>query len=64
MLEIGRNLDFGEEALDAEHCTEFGLEDLERDLAVVLEIAREVDGGHPALAHEAIDDVTPGKCGV
>ena len=64
MLEIGRHLDFGQEALDAKYGTEFGLEDLECDLAVVLEVTREIDRGHPAFADEAIDDVSPGKGGI
>src|SRR4051794_30932793 len=50
MLEIRRDLDLGDEALGAEHGTELRVEDLERHLAIVLEIAGEVDGGHASGA--------------
>ena len=38
MLEVGRDLDFGQEPLCSHYRCEFGLEDLERDLALVLEV--------------------------
>ena len=50
MLEIGGDLDLGEEAFGADDGAEFGLEDLDGDLAVVLEVVREVDRGHAARA--------------
>ena len=51
------------EPLGAEHGGELGLEDLERDLAVVLEVLGEVDGGHAALAQLALDAVAVGEGG-
>ena len=47
---------------DAEHRAELGAEHLERDLAVVLEVAGEVDGGHAARAELALDDVPIIEC--
>ena len=61
MLEVRRDLDLGEEPLDAEHGAELRVEHLERDVAVVLEVAREVDGGHAAAADLALDGVAIGE---
>ena len=55
--EAGRGLDFAEEALGAECGGEFGAEHLDGDLAVVLEVLGEVDGGHAALAELALDAI-------
>ena len=55
MLQVRGDLDLGEKALDAEHRAELRLEHLERDLAVVLDVAREVDGRHAAGADLALD---------
>src|SRR5262249_49436797 len=38
-------------------------QDLKRDVAIVLEIARQIDGGHSAGADFALDGVTIGKGG-
>ena len=57
----GRDLDLGKESLHAKHCAQFGLEHLERDLALVLEVLRQVDVGHAALAELALDGVTAGE---
>ena len=43
------------------HGGEFGLELLERDLAVVLEILGKVDGRHATLAEMSLDAVAAGK---
>ena len=61
MLEIRRDLDLGEKPLDAEHRAEVRLEDLERDVAVVAQIAREVDGRHAARADLTLDLVMRGE---
>ncbi len=53
MLEIGRDLDLGQEALAAEDGGELGVQDLDGDLAAVLEVFGEVDGGHATLAQLA-----------
>ena len=63
MLQARGGLDLHQEALGAEHGGEFGLEDLHRHLAVVLEVLGEVDGGHAARAELALDQVTVGEGG-
>ena len=52
-----------EEPLGAEHRAELGAEDLEGDLAIVLQVAGEVDDGHAAGAELALDDVAVVECG-
>ena len=61
MVQPGRDLDLGEEPLDAQHRAQLGPEHLERDLAVVLEVGGEVDGGHAAGAELALDPVALGE---
>ena len=63
MLERRRGLDFHHEALGADHGGELRLQDLERHLAVVLEVLGEVHGGHAALAEFALDAVAVGQRG-
>src|SRR5215204_7104655 len=58
MIEPRRDLDLGEEPLGAE----LGAEDLERDLAIQLAVAGEVDDGHPTGAELALDDVPVVEC--
>ncbi len=64
MLQRGSGLDLDHEALGAEHGGQLRLEDLDRDLAVVLEILRQVDRGHAAGAEFALDAVAIGQRGV
>ena len=47
MLEPGGDPDLAQEALGAERGAELGVQDLERDRAVVLEIVGEVDVAMP-----------------
>ena len=61
MLERRGGLDLLDEPLGAEHGGELGLQDLDRDLAVVLEVLGQVDRGHPALAELALDPVAVGE---
>ena len=61
MLEVGGGLDLAEEALAADCGGQFGPQDLDRDLAIVLEILGEVDGGHAARAELALDAVAVGE---
>ena len=61
MLQRRGGLDLHHEPLGAEHGGEFGLEDLERDLAVVLQVLGEVHGRHAALAELALDAVAVGE---
>src|SRR5690242_16079009 len=55
--------DLGQEAFGAEDGGELGAEDLEGDLAVVLQGVGEVDGGHAAAAERAFDGVAVGEAG-
>ena len=57
MLEICGDGYLREESLGAEHRAELGLENLERDFALVPDVSREVDGGHFAGADLALDGV-------
>ena len=61
MLELGGDLDLAGEPLAAERGGELGAEDLHGDLAVVLEVLGEVDGGHAAGAELALDAVAVGE---
>ena len=57
MLQPRRELDLVEEPAGAEEGADLGLEELDRDLAIMLGVAREVDGRHPALANRSLNDV-------
>ncbi len=57
MLEVGRRLDLGQEPLGTDYRCEFGLEDLERDFPLVLQVVREIDRRHPALTEFGLDAV-------
>ena len=61
VLEVRGDADLGEEALDAHHRGEVGVQDLERDVSVVFEVAREIDGRHAPGADLALDDVAIGE---
>src|SRR5690349_3053477 len=50
MLEIRRDLNLRLKSIDADYRAEVRTEDLERDLAIVPEIAREIDLRHAAFA--------------
>ena len=57
------SLDFAEEPLGAEDRGELRPEHLDGDLAVVLEVRRQVDRGHPAVAELALEAVAVGERG-
>ena len=61
MLEPGGEADLAEEALGAEGGGELGVEDLEGDGAVVLEVLGEEDGGHATAAELALERVAAAK---
>ena len=63
MLEIRGDLNLRLESIDTNDRAKVGTQHLERDLAIVPEIAREVDLRHPALTHEAIDGVATSESG-
>jgi len=61
MAQSRGKLDLAEEAFAAQRFGDIGAEDLYRDLASVLAIVGEVDGGHTALAELAIEAVAVGE---
>ena len=61
--EIGSGGDLAEEAFGADRGGEFGLEHLYGHLTIVLDVMREVDGGHAALTELTLDAVAVGQCG-
>ena len=61
MLQVRGDADLAQKPLDAEHRAELGVEHLERDVALVPEVAREVDGRHAAGADLALDGVAAGE---
>ena len=48
------------EPIGSKHGRQFRAQDFERDLPVVLEILREIDGGHTAIAEATFDPVAIG----
>ena len=62
VLQIGGDANLAQESLDAEHGAELGVEHLERDETVVLEITREVHRGHAAATELALDRVAARQC--
>src|SRR5207249_2873515 len=58
VLKLCREADLSKEPLGAQDSRQLGAEHLERDRAVVLEIASEIDRGHPTAAELTLDRVT------
>ena len=63
VVEGGGQPDFAQEAVPAQRLREIVAEHLDRHLAVVLEVAREVHRGHAALAELALDAIAVGQGG-
>ena len=61
MIEAGRDADLAEESLVGDRAREIGIEHLDRDVAVVLQIAREEHGRHAAMPELALDRVPPAE---
>jgi len=57
MLKTRSRLDLDNEPLGTKNRGELRLEDLECNLAIVLEVLSEIDGGHTTLAQLPIDAV-------
>ena len=55
-----RARDLLHEAVGAQHRSELRLEHLQRDLALVLEVFGEIDGGHAPGAEFALDAIAIG----
>ena len=61
MLQRGGDADLAEEPLAAEHRGEVGTEHLDRHLARVADVAREVDGGHASVPELTEEFVAAGE---
>ncbi len=57
MREIGRNADLSQEALGPERGGQLGPQDLDRDLAMVLQVLSEIVRRHPASTDLVLDGV-------
>ena len=57
MLKLGSRVNLGEEALAAQGRAEIGVQDLDRHIAVVLEVMSEIDRGHATRAEFALDAI-------
>ena len=55
VIQSRRDADLAQEALAGDRACEVGLEHLDGDVAIVLEVVREVDGRHAAAAELALD---------
>ena len=53
MLQVGRGLDLGQEALGPDDRSQFRFQNLQRDLPLVAQIVSQVDRRHPALTELA-----------
>jgi len=63
MLEPGGEVDLAEEPLAAEPGGDLGVEHLESDGAIVLEVLGQVDRGHATGTEIALDPVAVGERG-
>ena len=61
MIEPSTDADLPQESLGAERGGDLGVHHLERHVAVVAEIVREIDRGHAAAAELALDRVAAGQ---
>ena len=57
MVEPRGRADLAQEAIGTQRMRQLGAEHLERHFAIVLQVAGEIDGGHPADAELALDRV-------
>src|SRR6476620_1384247 len=57
MLELCSHLDFGKETLCTKRSAQVGVQHLDRDVAPVLQVVRQVDSRHPAGAKLALDAI-------
>ncbi len=63
VLKPSLNADFAEESLGAERRGQLGLEHLDRDVAIVLEVVRPIDIGHTAAPDLTVERITVRKRG-
>ena len=64
MLQVGRELDLGQEPLGADHGRELGPEHLQGHPPGVADVLGQVDGGHAAGADLALEPVAVGQGGL
>jgi hypothetical protein len=64
VLQVGRYLDLTQETLDPNDGAEVGLQDLQRDAAIVPDIAGEVYRRHPTFPDEPFNGVSAIEGGV
>ena len=57
VLQSRGEVDLADESFGAKGLSQFGVEDLERHQPVVLEVAGEVDRGHPAPAQLTLEHI-------
>ena len=62
MAQLRRELDLAKKPLGAERLPDFRLEHLDRDVAIVFDVVRQIHGRHAASAELALDAVAVGKC--
>jgi len=62
MRELGRKPNLAKKALGA-GVSDALIEDFNRDGAIVAEVARQIDGGHPAATELTLHGVAIGECG-
>ena len=60
MLQLGRDPDLAQEPFGAEHRGEFGMQHLHGHLAIVLDVVRQKNRGHPTAANLPLDRIRPG----
>ena len=60
MLQPRGRLDLGQKTIGAERGGEVGMQDLHRDVAIVADVAGEIDARHPSAAYLAIDAIAIG----
>ena len=64
MVEARRDLDLAQEPLGPQRLRQLGAQHLERDLALVLHVGREVHRRHAAGADLSLEAIAAGECGV
>ena len=64
MLEVGRHPDLAEKPVGTEHGAELGIQELERDTAVMFDVAGEEHRRHSAPADLALELVSSGERGI
>ena len=57
MLQVRRDADLAQKSLGAEHRAQLRIENLERDAPIVLDVASQVYGRHPAATNFTVEEV-------